>query len=298
MAESQAIQFWNRKKGRIDAEAVYGDFFLRALYETLPGQFLADHLLSKPLFSKVYGRMQGSALSRLKISSFIEKFDIPMEEFEEGPFSSFNQFFIRQFKPGVRNFVMDSATFPAPAEARYFAYKAVSAKQGLPVKGRFLSIEGLLDNEMLAQEFDQGPVLLARLCPVDYHRFHFPDDGTVIRQYSVGGALHSVNPVALKYHSDILVTNERQVSILETSSFGKIAYVEVGALCVGKIIQTHSPDEGFKRGAEKGYFLFGGSTVVVLGQPGKWAPEEDLIQQTIAGRETLVELGTAVGHRI
>jgi hypothetical protein len=104
-----------------------------------------------------------------------------------------------------------------------------------------------------------------------------------------------VNPVALQAKNEILATNERQVTILETENFGTLAFVEVGALCVGKIVQTHSDFSKFKRGDEKGYFLFGGSTVIVLGQPGKWKPEYDLLEQTQAGRETLVKLGADGG---
>jgi phosphatidylserine decarboxylase len=106
--------------------------------------------------------------------------------------------------------------------------------------------------------------------------------------------LHSVNPIALKQRSKIFITNERHVSILETKHFGKLAYIEVGALCVGKIVQTHKESEPFSKGDEKGYFLFGGSTVILIGQAGRWNLDEDLLLKTRQNQETLVRLGEPI----
>jgi phosphatidylserine decarboxylase len=167
-------------------------------------------------------------------------------------------------------------------------------EQKVPVKGTALSAGALLENEKWSKVFEGGPLLLARLCPTDYHRFHFPDKGQIIETYSIHGKLHSVNPLALKYKQEIFITNERQVSILDTENFGKLAYIEVGALCVGRIVQTYGTRKHFYRGEEKGYFLFGGSTVIVLGEPGSWIPDHDLLRQTEQGRETLIRLGEQV----
>jgi phosphatidylserine decarboxylase len=105
-----------------------------------------------------------------------------------------------------------------------------------------------------------------------------------------------VNPLALNSKEDILITNERHVTILETKNFGKIAYIEVGAICVGKIIQSKPLDKGraFLKGEEKGYFLFGGSTVIIVGEKGKWKPSNDIIQNTKNKMETYLHLGTTV----
>ena len=99
------------------------------------------------------------------------------------------------------------------------------------------------------------------------------------------------------FKKDILITNERHVSILQTKNFGRLAYVEVGAICVGKIVQSHPPEKPFQRGEEKGYFLFGGSTVILLGEPGAWSPDSDLLEQTSRGLETLVRLGEKIAQR-
>jgi phosphatidylserine decarboxylase len=128
---------------------------------------------------------------------------------------------------------------PAFAEARYLAFESIHEDQVFPVKGGFLSAESLLGSHEKAAPFVGGPLLLARLCPVDYHRYHYPDAGRTLDAYTIQGQLHSVNPVALAQRGEIFIRNERRVSILETQHYGKLAYIEVGALCVGKIIQSY-----------------------------------------------------------
>ncbi|MCM2276478.1 MAG: phosphatidylserine decarboxylase [Oligoflexia bacterium] len=294
------IRVWNRAENREDVEQVYGEGLVNWLYGSPSGRHLADHVLSRPFFSAAYGRYQDSRFSRHKILPFIRDFAIPMAEYESAEYGSFNEFFIRKFRPGARPFATDPGRMPAFAEARYLAYEAVSSGSTYPVKGLRLTPAAILGAgedagpaRETAAPFEGGPMLIARLCPTDYHRFHFPDDGEVVNQYRVGGALHSVNPVALRYREDILATNERQVSLLRTRNFGLLAYVEVGALCVGRIVQTYSAKD-FSRGQEKGYFLFGASTVIVLGERGAWRPDDDLSQRTSVGCETLVRLGQPI----
>jgi phosphatidylserine decarboxylase len=184
----------------------------------------------------------------------------------------------------------------APAEARYYGYDSLLDDEKIPVKGQFLKADSLIQNPKWNNVFKEGPLLLARLCPVDYHRFHFPDNGSILDNFRVEGSYHSVNPVALKSKGDIFITNERHITILQTENFGKLAYIEVGAICVGKIIQSKRLDNNsiFKKGAEKGYFLFGGSTVIVVGEKGLWKPSEDILKNTKLGIETYVQLGMSV----
>jgi phosphatidylserine decarboxylase len=301
------IVFWNRAEKREETELVYGDAGIRFLYGTLPGQKLADWLLSTKPVSRLYGAYQAASVSRAKVEPFIRKFGIPMGEYEvpAGGFGSFNDFFIRKFKPGKRVFAADPGRMPAFSEARYLAWEKVTDDQLFPVKGSFMTAEMILCGprgtqsvpeaaRAHVQDFAGGPLVIARLCPVDYHRYHYPDAGRTLASYAVAGKLHSVNPAALRYSDGIFATNERRVSILETRNFGKLAYVEVGAMMVGKIVQTHPEDRPFARGDEKGYFLFGGSTVIVLGQPGAWKPDSDILEQAARRRETYVKLGDAI----
>ena len=291
------ITYWNRKAGRLEQEQVYGEGALRWMYETRPGRTLGEGLLSRRWISALYGAVQDTSWSARKVAPFIRQFNIPMDEYDVGRFASFNEFFIRRFKPGARPFTQDPRELAAFAEARYFAVDRLDPAQRFPVKGIALSASELLGDATLAAPFEHGPAFIARLCPVDYHRFHYPDGGRTTRREHRAGPLHSVNPLALQFKPDILITNEREVSILQTAGFGRLAYVEVGATMVGKIVQTHPESTPFERGAEKGYFLFGGSTVVVLGEAGAWTPDSDLLEQSRQGRETLVRLGERIAVR-
>jgi phosphatidylserine decarboxylase len=297
------INYFNLVSGEMETEKVYGDAMIRWMYDTKSGTALSSLLCKAPV-SVLYGSLQSSFLSHKKIAPFIKNFSIPMEDYipeegrsDEDPYKSFNDFFIRRFKPGKRNFPKENSEMGAFAEARYFAYDSILDTEVIPVKGSLLGAEALLANEKWASCFHEGPLLLARLCPVDYHRYHYPDNGSTLDKYRVPGLLHSVNPLALKKKSDIFATNERQVTILETENFGKLAYVEVGAMCVGKIVQSHM-DEKYSRGEEKGYFLFGGSTVIVIGEKGRWKPDSEMVKRTKDGVETYVQLGMKLASSI
>jgi len=297
------IKFYNRYDNQESIEKVYGSREIVFLYETFAGKSLR-HLLCGKLFSKFYGKLQNLPSSKNKIKPFIRNFDIKIGDFlpEDGremidPYSTFNHFFIRRFKEGKRNFPVDENQMGAFAEARYLGFKRVTGRMTVPVKGFDLSVEEILANKIWNRTFAGGPLLLARLCPVDYHRFHFVDEGRVLAQYRIEGDLDSVNPLALSKKTDIFFTNERQITIVESKNFGKLAYVDVGAICVGKIIQT-SNKENHQRGEEKGYFLFGGSTVIVIGEERRWYPSEDILTKTKEGIETYVRLGDVVAQKI
>lgn len=292
-----AITIWDRKSKSLFAEKVLGEGAIHALYGNKAALQIAGPLLAGSLFSKLYGLYQSSPLSRGAIPKFIHEFAIPMHEFEDKPFKSFNDFFIRKYKPGIRNFESDPTLLPAFAEGRYFGFESVARETPLPVKGATLNIEALLGDSPLVQSFKGGPGFIARLCPVDYHRFHFPDDGRILYSTRLHGPLHSVNPIALKSKGDILFTNERQLQVLETKNFGRIAMIEVGALAVGKIIQSHPATDAFKRGDEKGYFLFGGSTVILVGEPGAFKIDDDILSRTREGMECFVRLGERVASK-
>jgi phosphatidylserine decarboxylase len=180
------------------------------------------------------------------------------------------------------------------AEARYLGWKKVEPDQTFPVKGRSLSAEQILGGAERAQPFRGGPVLLVRLAPVDYHHMHYPDDGKTLDHQRLGGRLWTVNWHALESKPDILFVNERNVNVLETRNFGRLGFVEVGALSVGRIAQVHPLDSPFKRGEEKSVFRFGGSAIVVFGEPGRWCPADDVLTHTAERVETLVRLGDCV----
>lgn len=296
------ILFWHRAHKKMETEKVYGDWFIRYLYQNETGK-KTNRLFANALFSKAYGALQDLPMSHRKVRPFIDKFAIDLSDYEPGTrgghdprdsYANFNQFFIRKFKFGKRSFVNQPHRMPAFAEARYTGHASVTSETTFPVKGKYLTAEGLLGNADIARPFNEGPLMIARLCPVDYHRYHYPDNGRVLDHFPVRGRYDSVNPLALRLKPDIFIANERHVSLLQTENFGKIAYIEVGAICVGKIVQTHRWNKPFLRGEEKGYFLFGGSTVVILGEKGAWRPSDDILEKTKQNIETYIQLGDEV----
>jgi len=294
------IDLIDRGTGQQQEEEVYGGALVNLLYGSNMGRSAGKFIPTK-LLSQLYGLYNSSLFSRMKVSNFIEKYNVKIDEYQvpSKGFNSFNDFFIRRFKKDQREFKSNLFELSAPCEARYLAYESVGDDLVFPVKGRDLSAKELLKNESWFPSFAQGPMLIARLCPVDYHRFHYPIEGQIMEHFRVKGPLQSVNPMALKFKSDIFITNERQVSILETE-LGFLAYVEVGALMVGKIIQTSSMILGksFKLGEEKGYFKFGGSTVILLGEKGRWKADEDLLENTKNNKETFVKLGDKLASKL
>lgn len=301
------IKFWHRGHQKMETEKVYGDAFVRALYQGSWGQRLG-RVFTNAAFSKIYGATQSLSLSRRKVHPFINTFGIDISEYESGTikaldprdsYASFNEFFIRKFKLGKRPFVSAPNVMPAFAEARYAGHAEVGPETVFPVKGKYLTATDLLGGDpAVAATFVGGPLLIARLCPVDYHRYHYPDSGKVVDHWMVHGRYDSVNPVALRLKPEVFIQNERQVTLLSTENFGRLAYVEVGAICVGKIVQTHRWNRPFLRGEEKGYFLFGGSTVVLLGEKGAWTPSQDILDNSRKGIETYLRLGEEVARKI
>jgi len=289
----------------METELVYGDGAIKFIYDNPFGQLLAPIIASKPI-SQLYGCYQDWSISKNKVPPFVEKFSIDLSiykagsvstENKENSYKSFNEFFIREFENNERTFIEDNDRMPAFCEARYFGHHEINDNVKIPVKGKLLNSKDLLGGSKWSSTFEGGPLLVARLCPVDYHRYHYPLSGRTLDSFQIKGQYHSVNPLALKSKPEIFIVNERRASILETEEFGKLAYIEVGAAMVGKIIQRHDESTLHRKGDEKGYFLFGGSTVILLGEKGKWSPSADILSNTKNGIETYLHLGDEVALR-
>ncbi|MBS1958513.1 MAG: phosphatidylserine decarboxylase [Bdellovibrionales bacterium] len=292
-----SIRFYNRATKKIEEEKVFGGSAVDWAYKDAIGLKLTDAFFSKPWLSKLMGAYEDSWISRGQIGKFIDQYQIDMKLFEDARYSNFNQFFIRRFRDGIRPFVADPRAFCAGAEARYLAFNSITSAQTFHVKGIEINLGELLHNAELGALFDGGTLIIARLCPVDYHRFHFPTDGAIQHFERVAGDLHSVNPVALTVRPDVFLRNERHVTVYEHDLFGKVAMIEVGALGVGKIVQSGPKDSNrFVKGREKGYFLFGGSTVIWVLQKSRLVLSADLSQNSRQGLETWIPLGDKLGE--
>jgi phosphatidylserine decarboxylase len=291
MSKPLPLPVWDRRQDKLVDEFMPDH---PATYESEPRRSLTQWLESEPLYDWLLAAYQDTRWSARQIEPFIAKHHIDMRDFEPGPFRSFVEFFDRKLRPGARRFPTAPHVMGAFAEARYFGWSAVRDDQTYPVKGHSLDARRLLGSEPRMRPFIGGPVLLARLSPMDYHHLHYPDDGTTREHDRLGRRLWTVNQHALRHQDDILFRNERAINILDTEHFGQLGFVEVGALSVGRIVQVHPLDRPYQRGDEKSVFKFGGSAVVVFGEPGRWHPSADILTHTVNGVETLVRLGDEV----
>jgi phosphatidylserine decarboxylase len=295
MSRPIPLPIWDRRAGRPIDEWMED----RApTYESEPRRSIMQWLESQPIYDWFVAAYQNTSWSKRKIEPFIRKNHIDMDEFESVNYASFAEFFDRRFRRGVRTFPCLPHEMGAFAEARYFAWERIQCDQTFPVKGHSLSAGHILGKAERALPFADGPVLLARLAPVDYHHVHYPDDGATLEQDHLGHRLWTVNWHALQSKDDILFQNERRMNILATRNFGRLAFVEIGALSVGRIVQVHPLEKSFRRGEEKSVFRFGGSAIVVFGQAGAWRPCDDLLGHTRDGVETVVRLGETVALKI
>ena len=233
---------------------------------------------------------------RAQIEPFIQKHKIDMSEFKPIIYRSFAEFFDREFLPGKRTFPQSPDVMGAFAEARYFGWNQLRSDQEFPVKEHSLNAESILGTSARKKPFLGGPVLLERLSPMDYHHVHYPDDGSTIERDRLGHRLWTVNWHALQNQPDILFRNERHVNILQTENFGRLGFVEVGALSVGRIVQIHPYDRPIKRGAEKSVFRVWWLGDRGVREPDAWRPSEDILRHTEECVQTLVRLGDPVAE--
>jgi phosphatidylserine decarboxylase len=293
MAKPEPLPIWDRAAGRLTQEFLDDH---PSTYETKPRRTLTGWFQSHPLIDWGFAAMQHTARSARQIEPFVKKHGIDMSEFEPAIYRSYAEFFTRQFRPGVRTFPNAASEMGSFAEGRYFGWDKIKPDQEFPVKGHSLDAERILGSAERAAPFIGGPVLIARLSPLDYHRVHYIDDGHTISNDRIGGRLWTVTWKALQNYPDILFANERAINILQTRNFGRVAFAEIGAMTVGRVVQIHALEKPFKRGEEKALFQFGGSAIAVFGEPGRWKPARDIIEHTRERVETLVRLGDTIAH--
>ena len=258
------VHYRNRQTGEIVSETIFSEGTLRWFYEDPIGAKVFTYALNNQVFWWLYGKWQDGPWSRSKIKPFVNQYGINVEEAELPlhQYRSFNAFFSRRLKPDARPWSTESELFCAPSDGKVLVYPQLEEGTRLPVKGSYITLESLLTCQNSAKSYHGGSALIVRLAPVDYHRFHFPDDGKAGPAKKIKGRYHSVNPIALAKVPDLYCRNKRAVTKLFSRHFGRIAYVEVGAITVGSIIQTYTSGP-VSRGQEKGYFRYGGSGVTL-----------------------------------
>ena len=296
----EPIRYYNRHTGSLETEQVYGEGFLRWAYGNPLGALSLDAFVKRPFFSAWYGRRMSAPESARRVAPFISQYGLDPTDFADEPASyrSFNEFFYRKLKPAARPVDADAGSVVFPADGRHLGFSHASAIEDVFVKGQKFDLPALLDSRDLAARYSSGTLILSRLCPVDYHRFHFPAAGVPGITRPIAGPLFSVSPIALRQRLSYLWTNKRAVTELKTERFGTVLLLEIGATCVGTIQQTYTPGQPVAKGAEKGYFAFGGSSTLTLFEPGAVRLEADLLENSARRIELYARIGSRMGRAV
>lgn len=301
---TEPIRFYNRRTRTLETEEIYGEGWLRFAYENPAGRFFLWLVVKRALFSHFYGWQMSKRVSAGKVLPFIIQYNLDVETFLKSPydFKSFNEFFYRRLKKEVRPIADGADVAVFPADGRHLLFPNVDEAEGFYVKGSKFSLAELLGEDRLPEEnrvrsrlFAGGAMVVSRLCPVDYHRFHFPCEGVPTKPELIKGELYSVSPIALRKRVQYLVQNKRMLTLVESPVFGTVASMEVGATNVGSIVQTVIPGRVAEKGEEKGLFKFGGSCVITLFQRGRIAFDADLVEQSRLFIETYALMGERMG---
>lgn len=291
----KAISYIDRKDGRVKTEKVPGEKMLRWLYHTYAGKLTLDLMLKRKFVSVWAGRYMDSRRSVKRIERFVEEQGIDLHEFQPNSISefiTFNQFFYRKLKPEARKI---GEHIVSPADGKILVFPKIDDVASFFVKSYDFTLSSFLQNKTLAKKYSGGSMAIVRLAPADYHRFHFPVEGKASASKKINGFYFSVSPLALKNGLRIFCENQREYCTLSTSKYGNVLLAEVGAAMVGSIIQTFKPGN-VQKGQEKGYFSFGGSSLVLLFEKNRIEFDKDLIANTQKGMETAIFMGENIAR--
>lgn len=303
----------DRRTGLEIPESGFGGGALDFLYGNVFGRILLKYVAAAPWFSRWRGGRRDRPESKEDILPFLEENRIDLSDGGFGPgwqadgFATFNEFFTRQRDYGAYYAALrehglladpasERAELPAVADARLSVWP-VGPDLAVPVKQSVYTLKELVGqraHDIDLTPFEGGHCLVFRLGVDDYHRYVFPDSGRLVRRYFIPGELHTVRPVSERYR--VYARNARSVSILDTDHFGPLLTVEVGAMLVGHIVEHPLPNITFDALQEKGYFEFGGSTVLLVTGPNVTI-DTDLLEASARGDEVKVRLGEPVGRK-
>ena len=273
----------NSKENIITKSGPSLDFF----YSTFIGRLLLRIVITKPI-SNLGALYMNSRFSKIKINRFI---DINTFECDDKKYKSYNDFFTRKVISCKRPIMSNKNTLISPCDGRVLAY-TINDDLTLKIKNSYYSINTLVEKDIM-DEYKNGIALVFRLSTDNYHRYCYIDSGTKGRNYHIKGVFHTVQPISLKNYN-FFKTNSREYTVLNTNNFDKVVQVEIGALMVGRIKNNHEEYE-YKKGEEKGYFEFGGSTIVLLFKKGVISLDNDILENSYEDIETIVKYGEKIG---
>ena len=290
------IKFIDRKSGNTITETPPGEVFLKLLYNNPFGKMAFLPIAKRKFLSAWYGKKMNKPKSVKKIDGFVKQLNIDINEAEKSvsEFTSFNDFFYRKLKPNARPI---ENGFVSPGDGKMLAFENISDIHNFFVKGRKFTLKEFLGNEKLAEKHKDSSLIILRLAPNDYHRYHFPYGGVPSEMTKIKGDYFSVSPYALASNfTKVFCENKREYCILSSKDKGEIIVAPVGATMVGSIIETYTPNKPINTGDEMGYFAFGGSTIVLLVNKEKITIDQDIINNTKNRIETIVKMGEKIGH--
>lgn len=290
------IKFINRTTGEIQKETPPAEGLLKFLYDTPFGKKAILPLAKRKFISARYGKKMNSKGSTKKIQEFVDSLGIDMSESQKdiSEFKSFNDFFYRKLKTNARPI---GEGFVSPGDGRLLAFENIADVHKFFVKGREFTLPEFLADKELAAKHKDDVLIILRLAPNDYHRFHFPYKGEVSETKTIKGAYFSVSPYALAGNfAKVFCENKREFCLLNTPDKGEIILAPVGATMVGSIIQTYKDNSQVEKGDEMGYFAFGGSTVVILANKDQLKIDADILENTKNKIETYVKMGETIGQ--
>lgn len=288
------IQFIHRATKELVTERPPGEDILRFLYGNPVGEALVLPIAKRKFISDWYGKKMDSPSSVSRIEPFVSSLNIDMSESEKqiDEFTSFNDFFYRKLKPGARKI---EEGLVSPGDGKLLVFEKASEVNSFFVKGERFTLEQFLEDEKLAEEYQDAAMAILRLAPNDYHRYHFPYPGIPSPCHEIGRDYYSVSPISLeRKFTKVFTKNKREICRLKTAGKGEMLIIPVGATMVGSLNSTFTPESPVKKGEEMGYFAFGGSTIVLLFDSGKFTFDQDLIENTRNHFETAVRMGEKI----
>jgi phosphatidylserine decarboxylase len=256
---------------------------IRRVYETLPRRALthavarlSDTPIPKPLRAPLYG-----TFARIVGANLDEAAD------PASSFPSFDAFFTRTLRDGVRPWNTPSDAFASPSDGRLAAHGRMEKGRMVQAKGIDYELADLINDAELAERLEGGVYATVYLSPADYHRVHVPVSCTISRVTHVGGELWPVNGPAVATVPGLFVVNERVIGELRLADGTPAVMVLVGATCVGRmsvddprieISDAHAPGRAVydldpawhaSAGDRFGAFHLGSTVVLAVADPGR-----------------------------
>jgi phosphatidylserine decarboxylase len=296
MKSLHKIIYYDRYARNIREEIVHANRLLNFLYNTNAGLIFTELILKHKFISQIYGLYKRSILSKSSIRKFVSNMRISEESIEYSSFENFNDFFIRKPDLSKRPIVEDSSACIAPADGKVIAISKLEDSLSFVIKKHAFNLETFLNDRALSNRFQNGSMIICRLCMADNHHFFYPDSGIHQSTSTTPGYYYAGGPYSNKKRIPFYSSNYRMMTRFSSDHFGDMLISEVGAFTVGSIRQDNLVNERVCKGRHKGWFELGGSTVVLLFLEGRIKFDDDIINNSGFGIETYIRMGDSVGR--